>query len=108
MYIPGRWAVANILSGLCPVENHCAATNSFTQNSFHSQENVEFCSVNFNTSFAVMKKTDVNGSRQPPLFRFMKKKLPGRLGLKRIGWNFTKFLVDHTGKPFKIFPFYSP
>lgn len=80
---------------------------AFPCNQFLNQEPLgdkeisEFCSVNFNTTFPVMKKIDVNGSNQSPLFRFLKKKLPGRFGLKRIGWNFTKFLVDKNGKPFR-------
>ena len=33
-----------------------------------------------------------------PLYRFLKRSKPGLFGLKRIKWNFTKFLVDRSGK----------
>lgn len=78
---------------------------AFPSNQFMNQEPLnddkiaEFCSVNYNVSFPVLKKIDVNGKNTSPLFRFLKKKLPGSLGIQSVKWNFTKFLVDKTGKP---------
>jgi glutathione peroxidase len=46
------------------------------------------------------RQIDVNGSNTHPVFSYLKKELPGTLG-NRIKWNFTKFLVDSNGKPFK-------
>jgi glutathione peroxidase len=42
----------------------------------------------------------VNGSSTHPLYRFLKKSKPGILGPLGGGikWNFTKFLVDKSGK----------
>jgi len=59
------------------------ACNQFlNQKPMGDKEIAEFCSVNFNTPFPVIKKTDVNGSRQSPLFYFLKKKLSGGFGMK--------------------------
>ena len=79
----------------------------------------EFCTLNYNTQFPQMKKADVNGETQIPLYRFLKE----QQGFKGFGegkmadllrdmlpkidpdyeknpeikWNFTKFLVDRKG-----------
>ena len=45
-----------------------------------------------------MGKTDVNGSKANPLYEWLKESQPGVLGLKRIKWNFEKFLVGRDGK----------
>lgn len=46
----------------------------------------------------MLGKTDVNGDNAEPLFEWMKKEKPGVLGLKRIKWNFEKFLIGKDGK----------
>jgi len=59
-----------------------------------------FCRQNYGVSFPMFAKIDVNGRGAHPLYRFLKKQRPGRLGLigaGRISWNFTKFLVDRNG-----------
>ena len=79
----------------------------------------EFGTLNYNTQFPQMKKVDVNGETQIPLYRFLKE----QQGFKGFGegkmadllrdmlpkidpdyeknpeikWNFTKFLVDRKG-----------
>ncbi|MCJ1357247.1 MAG: hypothetical protein MMC33_007243 [Icmadophila ericetorum] len=58
----------------------------------------EFCKVNYGVSFPVLKKVDVNGEKAEPVFEWMKKEMPGTLGLKRIKWNFEKFLIGSDGK----------
>ncbi|KAF1350651.1 glutathione peroxidase 1 [Delphinella strobiligena] len=58
----------------------------------------EFCQLNYGVSFPVLGKTDVNGDKAEPLFEWLKKEQPGLMGLKRIKWNFEKFLVDKNGK----------
>ena len=45
-------------------------------------------------------KIDVNGAGTDPLFKYLKDEAPGILG-GRIKWNFTKFLVDSSGKVVK-------
>ena len=79
----------------------------------------EFCTLKYNTKFPQMKKSDVNGANELPLFRFLKDqkgfegfgKGPAALAmstmLKKIDkdyknnpdikWNFTKFIVDREG-----------
>ncbi|KAK4226407.1 thioredoxin-like protein [Podospora fimiseda] len=57
----------------------------------------EFCQVNYGVTFPVLKKVDVNGDNASPLFEWLKAEKPGLLGLKRIKWNFEKFLVGKDG-----------
>ncbi|KAB5547337.1 glutathione peroxidase [Coniochaeta sp. 2T2.1] len=57
-----------------------------------------FCQLNYGVSFPIMDKTDVNGDNANPLFEWLKEEQPGLLGLKRIKWNFEKFLVGKDGK----------
>ncbi len=73
-----------------------------------AKEIEEGCLINYGVSFPMFEKTDVNGPSAHPLFRLLKKKLPGLLG-SRIKWNFTKFLIDRSGKPVKRFaPSFKP
>ncbi len=58
----------------------------------------EFCQVNYGVTFPVLGKTDVNGDKAEPVFEWMKSEKPGLLGLKRIKWNFEKFLIGRDGK----------
>ena len=58
----------------------------------------QFCSTRYQTSFPLFEKTDVNGDNAHPLFKYIKHAAPGILGTEAIKWNFTKFLVDRTGK----------
>ena len=80
----------------------------------------EFCTQRYNTKFPQMKKSDVNGENELPLYTYLKGekgfegfgKSPMALAmsamLKKIDkdyknnpaikWNFTKFLVDRSGK----------
>jgi peroxiredoxin len=46
----------------------------------------------------VLKKTDVNGDKAEPVYEWMKKEQPGLLGMKRIKWNFEKFLIGKDGQ----------
>lgn len=57
-----------------------------------------FCQVNYGVSFPIMGKTDVNGASANPLFEWMKESQPGLMGLKRVKWNFEKFLIGRDGK----------
>jgi glutathione peroxidase len=56
-----------------------------------------FCEQNYGVTFPMFGKIDVNGQHAHPLYRFLKQKKPGFLGIRRISWNFTKFLVDRKG-----------
>ena len=57
-----------------------------------------FCQMNYGVSFPMFDKVEVNGPNAHPLYAFLKGEHPGVLGTKNIKWNFTKFLVDKTGK----------
>lgn len=85
----------------------------------------EFCVVHFNTTFPQMKKSDVNGENELPLYTWLKaqkgfegfderpfKKLLENMFVKAdpdwakksdIKWNFTKFVVDREGNGVKRF-----
>ncbi|KAJ0401722.1 hypothetical protein ATCC90586_001515 [Pythium insidiosum] len=51
-------------------------------------------------SFPVLTKGDVNGPTARELFVFLNARLPGAFGAFT-EWNFTKFLIDRRGVPFK-------
>lgn len=54
----------------------------------------------FDVRFPMLSKRDVNGPCARPSFLFLNARLPGRFG-PFTEWNFTKFLVDRHGQPFK-------
>jgi glutathione peroxidase len=54
----------------------------------------QFCTDNYDVTFPMFAKTEVNGSNAHPLFKALKLAAPGLLGTQAIKWNFTKFLVD--------------
>ncbi|RKP54637.1 glutathione peroxidase [Pararobbsia silviterrae] len=57
-----------------------------------------FCEKNFGVTFQMFDKIDVNGDAAHPLYAYLKDQAPGVLGTEAIKWNFTKFLVDRSGK----------
>jgi glutathione peroxidase len=61
-------------------------------------EIASFCSLNYDVTFPVFAKIEVNGPQADPLYTYLKSKAPGLMGLTSIKWNFTKFLVDRNGK----------
>ena len=56
----------------------------------------QFCQINFGVTFPLMKKIEVNGENEHPLYTFLKAQAGGCLG-RKIKWNFTKFLVSCDG-----------
>jgi len=62
------------------------------------QEIGAFCTTHYGVKFPIMKKVDVNGDSADPLWEHVKKQKPGLVGMKRIKWNFEKFLVSRDGK----------
>ncbi len=62
------------------------------------QEIQKFCSLNYNVSFPMFAKIDVNGDGAHPIFAFLKSEKPGLLGVEAIKWNFSKFLIDQDGR----------
>lgn len=64
-----------------------------------SDEEIQsFCQLNYGVSFPIMGKTDVNGDKANPLFEWLKEEKPGIMGLKRVKWNFEKWLIGKDGK----------
>jgi len=80
------------------------AVLAFPCNQFGGQEPgdeaeiAQFCSLNYDVSFPLFAKVEVNGDGAAPLYRFLKGERPGLLGTEGIKWNFTKFLVDRDGR----------
>ena len=62
-----------------------------------AREIEEFCAGKYDVSFPMFAKIDVNGSGAHPLYDYLKGEKSGLIG-SSIKWNFTKFLVDRSGK----------
>lgn len=78
----------------------------FPCNQFLSQEPgtdaeiKEFCTTNFNVTFPMFSKIEVNGENAHPLYKYLTNlDVNGYSG--KIEWNFSKFLVDRSGKVIK-------
>jgi glutathione peroxidase len=75
----------------------------FPCNQFGSQEPgdarqiEQFCSTEYGISFPMFAKIDVNGDNAHPLYQYLKREKTGLLG-SSIKWNFTKFVVDRSGR----------
>lgn len=88
------------------------------------EEIAEFCRINHGVTFQLMKKIDVNGDAESPVFTYLKAAAPAEEynGLKAkatrqvlkglsksakkdgdILWNFTKFLISRDGSVVKRF-----
>ena len=98
-----------------------------------NEEIMEFCSVNYNVTFPLFDKIDVNGKAESPLYTFLKAKAPFKgypegyeafasqltkihqqtgSGFEKgnaIKWNFGKFLISKDGQTILRFePMVSP
>ncbi len=62
------------------------------------EEIKSFCDLNYQITFPLFAKVDVNGTQADPLYTYLKKAAPGIMGTEAIKWNFTKFLVDRSGE----------
>jgi glutathione peroxidase len=62
-----------------------------------AKEIAEFCARKYDVSFPLFSKIDVNGANAHPLYNYLRAEKSGLLG-STIKWNFTKFLVDRSGK----------
>ena len=83
------------------------AVLAFPCNQFGSQEPgaaddiKQFCDLQFNITFDLFEKIDVNGKETHELFKYLKNQKKGLLGSEKIKWNFTKFLIDQKGNVIK-------
>jgi glutathione peroxidase len=66
----------------------------------NAEEIAKFCSLTYGVNFPMFAKIEVNGDNADPLYKYLKKSLPGTI-TNEIKWNFTKFLLDRSGKPVK-------
>lgn len=94
--------------------------NQFAGQAPGSDEEIQnFCSLNYNTEFPQMKKSEVNGENALPIYQYLKsqkgfegfgkgpKAMAMKMMLKKIDkdyennpdikWNFTKFIIDRQG-----------
>lgn len=72
--------------------------NQFANQAPGSNEQItEFCTLRYHTTFPQLKKINVNGEDESPLYTYLKSQKKGFLN-SNIKWNFTKFLVDRSGK----------
>lgn len=70
--------------------------NQFAGQAPGSDEEIhKFCQLKYKTSFDQFKKIDVNGKNEDPLYTYLKNEKHGLM--KKIKWNFEKFLVDKEG-----------
>jgi glutathione peroxidase len=61
----------------------------------------QFCSLSYDVTFPLFAKIEVNGPGAHPLFVWLKSEKAGVFGTEGIKWNFTKFLVDRSGRVVK-------
>ena len=80
----------------------------FPCNQFGAQEPgteaqiVEFCQTQYDVTFPMSAKLDVNGGNRHPLYSYLTAPETGIGG--DISWNFEKFLVGRDGKVLKRYP----
>ena len=68
--------------------------NQFAFQAMESDEGInKVCSRKFGTTFPRFKKIKVNGKDADPLYKYLVEQTGG----DKIGWNFTKFLLDREG-----------
>ena len=68
-----------------------------------AQEIRKFCSLNYEVTFPLFAKIEVNGPNTHPVYCELKKQAPGLLGSQKVKWNFTKFLLGDPPRVVKRF-----
>jgi glutathione peroxidase len=61
------------------------------------EEILDFAQSNYDVSFPLFSKIEVNGDGACDLYQMLTATLPDEEGKSDIGWNFTKFLLDGEG-----------
>jgi len=73
--------------------------NQFREQEPGTEKEIQnFCHTNYNITFPLFEKIEVNGENAHPLYKFLKSEATGILWSESIKWNFTKFLIDKKGK----------
>jgi glutathione peroxidase len=57
----------------------------------------DFCRTQYDVTFPLFAKIEVNGAGAHPLYTHLKQEAKGLLGTEAIKWNFTKFLISRDG-----------
>jgi len=57
-----------------------------------------FCSLNYDVTFPLFAKIDVNGPAAHPLYNYLTREKGGGVLGRGIKWNFTKFLIGRDGQ----------
>ncbi len=84
------------------------AVLGFPCNQFGGQEPggeaeiVEFCRSNYDVTFPLSAKLEVNGPQRHPVYEFLTSPASGIPG--DISWNFEKFLIGRDGRVLKRYP----
>jgi glutathione peroxidase len=84
------------------------AVVGFPCNQFGAQEPgseaqiVQFCQTQYDVSFPMSAKLEVNGANRHPLYAFLTSPANGFAG--DIAWNFEKFLIGRDGHVLKRYP----
>jgi glutathione peroxidase len=73
--------------------------NQFGQQEPGTAEDIKkFCTSNYNVTFDMFSKIDVNGKDAAPLYKFLTSPETNPQHAGKIGWNFEKFLIGRDGK----------
>ena len=59
---------------------------------------LDFCRTTYDVTFPMFMKVNVNGDYAHPLFKALKAADHDPLAIKKIPWNFTKFLIGTNGQ----------
>ena len=78
--------------------------NQFGKQEPGSAEEIKnFCSLNYDVTFPLFAKIDVNGPNAHPLYDFLTREKGGGIMGRAIKWNFTKFLIGRDGQVLERF-----
>lgn len=64
----------------------------------NAEEIKNFCSLNYDVTFPLFAKIDVNGPNAHPLYEYLTREKGGGVLGRGIKWNFTKFLIGRDGQ----------
>lgn len=99
-------------AGLEQLQRECQAEDftvvGFPCNQFAGQEPgtekqiADFCRSNYDVTFPLSAKLEVNGANRHPVYEFLTSAATGIPG--DISWNFEKFLIGRDGRVLKRYP----